>query len=202
MKYCYLAAPVLLLGYGLARMIDGIDGSRGPGPAWTIGHLLYLISLGLFGVVLVGLRNALPRYRAAGTVAVVAGAVGLVAFVRVVVVDIVVGLQAVDRAGMNELFRQYERSPGFLPSGLVGALDTIGPVLFPGSMILLTVLAATVAPRRLRWWSPVLTVVGFALIVVDLDLLPLGAVALVCALLPMTVASAERWPVVAVAGRR
>ncbi|MEO3742974.1 hypothetical protein [Plantactinospora sp. B5E13] len=202
MKYCYLAAPVLLLGYGLARMIDGIDGSRGPGPAWTIGHLLYLISLGLFGVVLVGLRNALPRYRAAGTVAVVAGAVGLVAFVRVVVVDIIVGLRAVDRAGMHELFLRYERSPGFLPSGLVSALDLIGQVFFPASVILLTVLVATVAPRRLRWWSPVLTVVGFALFGLNLDLLPLGAVAMVCGLLPMTGVSAGRGPVVAVAGRR
>lgn len=186
MKYCYLAAPVLLLGYGLARLLDGLDGTRGPGPAWTIGHLLYLASLVLLGVVMLGLRDALPRHRAAGTVTVVAGFVGLAASIRVVVVDIVVGLRATDRPGMNELFRQYETFPGFLPDGLVRVLDAVGPVFFPAALILLTVLAAAVRPRRLAWWSPVLTVVGFALIVLDLDLLPLGAVALCCALLPMT----------------
>ncbi|MFC6017264.1 hypothetical protein ACFP2T_13735 [Plantactinospora solaniradicis] len=181
----YLAAPALLLGYGLVRLLDGLDGSHGPGIAWTIGHLLFLAALVLFGVVMVGLTRVASRLRLARTVALVAGLIGLIAFVRVVVVDLIVGIQATDRAGMNRLYQRYEDFPG-LPGGFTGVLDEFGAMLFPLGLLALAVLAATVRPRRLPWWSPVLAAVGFVLITVDLDLLPLGGAALLIALLPMT----------------
>ena len=58
MRFAYIGAPALVTAYGLARLIDGIDGSKGPGPAWTIGHLFFLVALALFGVAMVGTERA------------------------------------------------------------------------------------------------------------------------------------------------
>src|SRR5687768_13076048 len=99
MRFAYLGGPLLVAAYGIARLIDGIDGSKGPGPAWTIGHLFFLAALALFGVAMVGLRRKGRRWF--DTVALVAGVVGVIAMARVVVVDIVVAWGAADRAGME-----------------------------------------------------------------------------------------------------
>ena len=57
-----LAAPVLLLAYGLLRLIDGLDGIHGPGLAWTLGHLAFAAAMVLFGVLAPGSFAAvLPR---------------------------------------------------------------------------------------------------------------------------------------------
>src|SRR3712207_3367143 len=45
----FVAAPTLLFGYGVVRLVDGRDGAYGPGLAWTIGHLLFLAGLVMFG---------------------------------------------------------------------------------------------------------------------------------------------------------
>ncbi|QQQ81071.1 hypothetical protein IOD16_31785 [Saccharothrix sp. 6-C] len=33
-----VAAPLLVLVYGVCRIVDGVDGDRGPGPALPIGQ--------------------------------------------------------------------------------------------------------------------------------------------------------------------
>ncbi|SFR29130.1 hypothetical protein SAMN04488564_11754 [Lentzea waywayandensis] len=35
----YIAAPLLVLTYGVLRIVDGLDGECGTGPVWTVGHL-------------------------------------------------------------------------------------------------------------------------------------------------------------------
>ncbi|HEY0693682.1 MAG TPA: hypothetical protein VGD71_32150 [Kribbella sp.] len=125
MKKIFAAAPLLLLAYGIVRLIDGADGNHGPGPA-CIGHLLFLAGFLLYAAVLVGLRGAIVRGRGLATVAVVAGLIGLLTL-----------------------------------------------------SILLTV------ARKLPVWSPVLLVLGFVLITINLDLKPLGAAALLIAVLPL-----------------
>jgi hypothetical protein len=184
-RICYVAAPACLLGYGILRLIDGLDGSHGPGPAWSAGHLLFLASMLLFAIVLYGLWQALPRYRAAGAVAVVAGVVGVLAFCRVILVDLIVGFESVDRAAMNRDYGRYDGFPGGLPSGFTGALDNVGPPLLIVGLLTLTILLASLRPRRLRWWSPVAILAGFVAISASLDLLPLGGALLGVALLPM-----------------
>jgi hypothetical protein len=180
MRFAYLGAPALVTAYGLARVIDGIDNVKGPGPAWTIGHLFFLAALGLFGVVMVGLRREGGRWF--DTVALVGGIVGVVAMARVVVVDIVVAWGAADRAEMEREYPKYDDFPG-LPDGLGGVLDAVGGVLFPLGLLVLLVHLAVI--RRVPRWSPAVAAAGFVAILATLDFLPLAGVLLLVALVPL-----------------
>jgi hypothetical protein len=153
-RTAYLAAPGLLAGYGLLRLVDGLDGSYGPGFWWNASHALLLAALVLFGAVLAGLvglaRGRPARWLAVG-VTVLAGA-GLLIFLRTVVIDLVVGLRATDRATMSELFERYRDAPVPLP----GAVSDLGPALFFVGLTLLLASHCGV-PRsplaRLSWRS-------------------------------------------------
>jgi MYXO-CTERM domain-containing protein len=179
MRHVYVGAPLLVAAYGIVRLIDGLDGSKGPGPAWTIGHLFFLAALALFAVAMVGLWRRRRTWLA--TAALVGGVIGVVAMARVVVVDIIVAWGAADRAGMEREYARYDDFPG-LPDGFGDVLDEAGGVLFPLGLVVLMVGLA--AARRLPWWSPVLAVGGFATILVTLDLLPLAGALLLGAFLP------------------
>lgn len=185
-RWAYVAAPALLVAYGVARWIDGVDGSYGPGPAWIIGHACFLAGLVMFGVVLVGLRRHAAQIRIIATGAVVVGTVGLLAFTRGILIDLIVGAHALTRADMDRLYPGYNRWPGGLPTMLADFLDNTGPALFIVGLLAMTIQLATVRPRLLAWWSPVLVASGFALISADLDLLPAGGVALLLAFVPLT----------------
>lgn len=184
-----IGAPLLMLGYGVAHLIDGLDGIYGPGSAWTTGHLLFLVALLLlFGVLLV-MRAALPRRGAAAAIgagAVMVGAVGLLAFIRGVVIDVLVGLQANDRPAMDRLYPHYATFPGGLPRELTSAFDTLGPVCLIVGLLTLSILLAVLPPRRLPWWSPVLAAAGFVVISVNLNLLLLFGVLLLVSFAPLT----------------
>lgn len=183
-----LGAPLFMLGYGIAHLIDGLDGSYGPGPAWTIGHLLFLVALLLLVGALFAMRAALPRRGAAAVIAagaVAVGVVGLLAFIRGVVIDVIVGLRAADHPAMNRLYPHYDTFPGGLPKGLTTAFDTLGPVCLIVGLLTLSIQLAVLPPRRLRWWSPVLAAAGFVAISVDLDLLLLFGLLLLLALAPL-----------------
>src|SRR5215211_4207989 len=174
-RFSFHAAPAFLLGYGLIRLVDGLDGSYGPGAAWTVGHVLFLVSLVLFGVMLVGLRQLVPTtgkgHRFIATLATVAGIAGLLVFIRVAILDIIVGLRAADHAAMSELSRRYDNVPSVLPA----AFGELGPVLFQVGLITLVTQLVLVRPRQLPGWSPVLILLGFASIMVNLNLLCLAA---------------------------
>ncbi|GAB2617337.1 hypothetical protein GCM10027168_57190 [Streptomyces capparidis] len=183
-----LAAPLLLLAYGLVRLLDGLDGAHGPGPAWTVGHLLFLAGLLLFAATAFALRRPLAATGRRGHRIVAAGAVtatvlGMLAFARVVVVDIVVGLQASDNAAMDGVRARHENAPG-LPPGLTDALYLAGPLLFQAGLLALLVQQAVLRLRPA--WSPALAVLGFVLIAAHLDLLPLAAALLTAALATTT----------------
>jgi hypothetical protein len=182
-KIAYLAAPALIAAYGIVRLIDGLDGSHGPGPAWTIGHVLFGIGLLLFVPVLLGLRRALDRGRALGTGAVTLGVLGLVAFVRTVVIDLLAGFGSADRAAMSVKYARYDEFPGGLSDGANDLLSALGPSLFGVGLLIL--LVQHTVHRRLAWWSPVLGLAGFIVMSVSLDLLPLGALSLLLALVPV-----------------
>ncbi|MEU6034517.1 hypothetical protein ABZ801_03845 [Actinomadura sp. NPDC047616] len=189
-RIAFHLAPALMLAYGVVRLIDGRDGQHGPGPAWTIGHLLFLGSLVLYGLVIVGLRRRMPVARgrrgrriAADVTAAVAG-VGLVTFVRVAVIDIVVGLKAADAAEKSALADRYADVPAVLPQ----AFYEIGPVFFMlGLLVLLVQFAVLTTDRKpVAAASPVLVALGFVAITVNLDLLPVGAALIWLALAPFT----------------
>lgn len=189
MNKIFITAPLLLGAYGIVRLIDGADGNHGPGVAWTVGHLLFLAGFVLYGAVLIGLRRLIVSRRGVATAAVVAGLIGVVAFVRVIVIDLIVGFRASDLAGMTRIGDQYDRWPGDL--GVYDTLYEVGPLLFLISLLTLSILLA-LQHRTLPVWSPVLLVLGFVLITVNLDLMPLGATLLLLSLLPLQWQSAHQ----------
>ncbi|MGA4545786.1 hypothetical protein ACPA54_37940 [Uniformispora flossi] len=190
-RIAFHLAPALMAVYGVVRLVDGRDGEHGPGPAWTIGHLFFLGSLLLYGAVIAGLRRRIlaaegggrARRITAGVLTVTAG-VGLAAFVRVAVLDIVVGLKAADAAEKSALSDRYADVPAVLPQ----ALYEIGPVLFMAGLVAMLVQYAVVGPRRGPGAavSPALVLLGFVGITANMDFLPLGAALIWFALVSAT----------------
>jgi len=161
-----LAAPLLLLSYGLLRLVDGLDGSHGPGVAWYVGHTAFLLSMLLLGVVAVGVRRLLPtsaRWLAAlGTAAAAAVLAGVAVFAWVILGDL--------------------RLDGGL--GAPDPVLAVGPPLFTLGMVALLGLAAAVPPRPVPAYSPVFFL-GFAAPALSLDLLPLAGLLVLIALVPL-----------------
>src|SRR5690349_1403265 len=155
-RFCAFAAPALMLGYGLLRMVDGLNGKRHDGAAWDLGHLAFFVAIVLFAVLAVALRGldrpAARWGRAALDAATAAALVGAGCFLWVITGDLFAGF----------------RSAAPLPD----ALEVPGPLLF--QVGLLALLVRLVVTRRLPAWSPVLVLLGFAGIGASLDLLPLA----------------------------
>ncbi|MEO3782827.1 hypothetical protein ABGB12_05850 [Actinocorallia sp. B10E7] len=161
-------APVLLLLYGILRLVDGLDGDRGPGLAWNLGHTFFLAAFVLFGVLIVGLRRLVREAAGSRIVAdpaTAAGLIGVAGFLWVILCD---------------LFERLEDAAP-LPDPLYAA----GPLLFQLGLLTLMVQLTAARPRLLPAWSPVLVFLGFLLIAVNLDLLPLGAVFIAGGLFPL-----------------
>jgi hypothetical protein len=171
----FVAAPVLLGGYGVVRLLT----EHGPGIGWTVGHLLFLAGLVLFVPVLLTLGDR----RGAAPVVAAVGLLGVAASAAQVVIDVVVGLVANDRAGMNVLYHQVQSVPGLLP-----AVYVIGPALFYVCLVVL----ATINWRVMGWWSPVLLAVGTGLTLLSLDLIPASAVCFLFAIGPYGVRRIDR----------
>jgi hypothetical protein len=159
-RFCALAAPLFLLSYGILRYVDGLDGHRGGGPAWYLGHSMFFVAMVLFAALMVGLRGLVTRLRPLATGAMVGALFGAGCFLWGI---------------LDDLFASFP--------DLVGPLKFLGPALFQvGAVVLLTQLSAA---RRAPFWTPILMLVGFGAIGVDLDLLPFGAVVIFVGLLPL-----------------
>ena len=154
MKLLAIGGPLFLLAYGLLRLVDGLDGSHGPGWAWNVGHAFFLVAFLMFGALVWKLLDV-------SAVAAIAALAGSAAFVWVILGDL------------------FDDLPG-LPDPLMVA----GPLLFQvGVLALLTILAIR---RVVPAWSPLLVLAGFVLFMVNLDLLPLGALLLLAGLAPLS----------------
>jgi hypothetical protein len=172
-RFCAVAAPAFLLGYGVLRWVDGLDGHRKGGPAWDVGHVAFLIAIVLFAVLAVSLQRSVrdhaPDRRWLAAAALVATLVGAACFLWVILGDLVPDLQ---RA-----------------APLPAPLDPAGPALF--MLGLLALLVLLVLARLLPVWSPVSVLLGFAALTVALDLLPVGAVLIGAGLLPLALGRNE-----------
>jgi hypothetical protein len=168
-RFAAVAAPVLLLLYGLLRLVDGLDGAHGPGLAWNLGHTLFFIAFVLLGGLTVGLRQLVPvataRIRALANSATVAGMAGAACFLWVI---------------LGDLFPDFDDA---VP--VPDAVQMTGPLLFQVGTLTLLILLATLRPRRLPAWSPVLVLAGFVLFAVNLDLIPVGALLVLAGLAPL-----------------
>ncbi|MDI6097137.1 hypothetical protein QLQ12_00755 [Actinoplanes sp. NEAU-A12] len=163
-RHLAMEAPVLLLAYGLLRLIDGLDGARGPGLVWTLAHMMFFAAMVLFGVLAAAVRPLVPAgARTVATVAAGAVVAGVACFLWVIAGDLSVAFR--------------EAAP--LPEPLWIA----GPLLF--SLGLLALLGLLVAARRVPVWSPLLLGAGVAAIIIDIDFLPPAALILLAALSPL-----------------
>jgi hypothetical protein len=158
-----LAAPALMLLYGVLRFADGLDGHRGTGLFWNVGHVAFFAAMVLFGLLAVALHGMLPRPRRVATAATAAALAGVLCFLWVIAGD------------LSGAFREYAPLPG--------PLEAAGPMLFPVGVLVL--FGLLVAARRVPVWTPLLFGAGIAAITVDLDLLPFGSLAILVALQPL-----------------
>lgn len=168
-RTAFIAAPLLTFAYGVFRIIDGFDGSRGPGPAWTIGHLAFLGALVAFVFVFVQLRR-LAGGDTVSTVAAGMATAGALVLSGQFAIDIVVGLLSADHESMSLLFADIRSTPG-----VAFVIYDFGPYLFLGQLLLVARLAVM---RRISAWTPLLVAFDLVAPFVDKDLIPLGAVLL------------------------
>ncbi|NUS09754.1 MAG: hypothetical protein HOV97_45160 [Nonomuraea sp.] len=173
----FVAAPLLVLSYGLIRIADGLDGSRGPGFAWTTGHLAFLAALVLFIVIFREMWRMLDRDRVA-TVSMVVGLAGIVFTFAQFAIDIVVGFMAADHDAMSPLFDQVQAIPG-----VEVMVYAAGPFLFYAAQLALVIQLAV--RRQVKVWTPFLVLLDFALPVVSKDLIPVGAVCMLVSFWPL-----------------
>nr|WSW67636.1 hypothetical protein OG461_16250 [Streptomyces sp. NBC_00995] len=164
-----LLVPLFMFLYGVFRLIDGRDGDHGPGLAWNIGHSFFFAAFLLLGALVVELRRMVPggtaqRTTAAGA-AMVAGVVGAACFLWVI---------------LGDLFPRFDDT-----APLPEPLELAGPLAFQAGILTLLVMLVTSRPRQLPPWSPVLVLGAFLLIAVNLDLIPVAALALMAGLAPL-----------------
>ncbi|MEE4419218.1 hypothetical protein [Streptomyces bugieae] len=176
-RTAFLTAPILMGAYGVLRIIDGLDGSRGPGPAWTAGHLCFLGGIAFF-VRGFGMMRAWAGRNRLATVGLWTGTAGAVAVAVQFLIDLAVGFVSADHGAMQELFARIQAIPGVLP-----AFYDFGPLLFfVGQLILVAQLAVR---RILKPWAPVLVLIDTTLPFADKDLIPLGAALLLVSFAPL-----------------
>ncbi|WP_433367863.1 hypothetical protein [Streptosporangium sp. CA-115845] len=176
-KFAAVAAPLLMLAYGLIRIVGRMDGVYGPGLDWQAAHVVNLAALVLFVFLVLGIRRLLAPglHREAVVVFTLVGAgASIVQFVA----DIVEGLLAADKAGMRELSRQFRALPG-----VDLAFYQVGPQFLYVGMVVLTGMLAY--RRLLPWWSVGVVLASSLVPVVTLDLIPVGAAGYLVAFLPL-----------------
>lgn len=172
----FTAAPLLVTFYAGFRVLDGLDGERGPGPAWTTGHLAFLAALILFVPVFLELRRLAGRSLFATATAVV-GLVGAVCSMAQISIDIVVGALAVDHEAMRGMFADVQSVPGV---SLV--VYTAGPVLlYVGLLVMFCQLALA---RAVPVWRAVAVVLAVLVSLLGLDALPAVGLLLCAGLAP------------------
>lgn len=189
----FLAAPALLLA-GVLAMKFGWKGNDDLGwglalPLWTVAHLLYVLGYLGFGVVLVSLWSRAhkaasgPLDRTGVDIVSAVGGVGLVAMLGQMVIDLVVGFRAPDRAGMSAISKSIHELPGFgFFYGLVPALSFVAAALL---IVFLSV------HRRVPVWAAAVFAVGSFCIGTGVTGLMVGGGVALCVALPALAPNAE-----------
>ncbi|MFF4413558.1 hypothetical protein ACFYY8_13585 [Streptosporangium sp. NPDC001559] len=182
-RIAFVAAPVLTFTYGVFRILDGLDGVRGPGIAWTTGHLAFVGALVFFAMAFHEMRRLAGRGPLATGLAS-AGYVGIATLIAQFSIDIVLGFQAADHAEMGMLFDQVQAVPG-----VQQVVYDFGPLLFFVAQIGLVLQLA--ARRHVKAWTPVLVIADVLVPFVEKDLMPLGAACLLVSFMALARVSRE-----------
>lgn len=160
-RFSIAAATALLLAYGAARYVDAQDGSHGPGAAWNVGHIAFLLAFVLFGVIIVRMRRAVIvlRQRAAlANASAAAGLVGVLLFLWVILTDL--------SPNLDELYE--------LPDPVM----LMGPLLFQLGLVVPLAQLSRVRPGKVSPLNIVSVLLAFGILAVNLDLLAVAAVLL------------------------
>ncbi|WP_106396834.1 hypothetical protein [Actinocorallia populi] len=181
-SFAFVAAPVLVTVYGVVRLLDGLDGERGPGLAWTAGHLAFFASLLLFVPVLWELRRLAGR-GAFATVTAVCATVGVVCALVQIGIDLVVGALAADHDDMSRMFSEVQDVPG-----VEIAVYAAGPMLFFLGLVVAACHLAVV--RAVPVLQAAAVVLGVLAAAAGLDLLPVAGLLLITGLAPLARRSA------------
>jgi len=165
-RFSAVVAPLLLLGYSILRLIGKAGGNYQHGFAWNLGHVFFLGAVVLLAVLAAGLRDMTPqRLRTFATVTFTASLVGTLDLIWMT---------------LDDLFSGMRRDLPF-----DGTAATILPALLEFGLVTLLAVLATVRPRQLPWWSPVVVLAGFLSVGASLDLLPFGALVVFGGLSPL-----------------
>lgn len=173
----FLLAPVLVFVYGVFRFVDGLDGSRGPGVAWTVGHLAFIAAMAAFIAVFARMRRMAERGRTA-SVLCGAGIAGATALIIQFGIDVAAGLQASDNLELSLITGQIRSFPGVTPV----AYD-IGPYFFYLAQLALIVLLAVT--KRVGPVTPFLVCLDLVTPFISKDLIPIGSILLFISFLPL-----------------
>jgi hypothetical protein len=176
MKFGWKAAPGLAWGVAL--------------PLWTGAHLAYILGYLGFGVVLATLWSWLHEVargrgeRVVGDVLALLGAVGLVAMIGQMVIDLVVGFRAGSRAAMSGISESIHALPGFgvFFYGLIPALSLVAPALL---------LVALAVRRRIAAWPALTFGIGSLCIATGVTSLMVAGGLAVCVALPAAAGSVK-----------
>ena len=159
-----LAGPALFAAYGVTRHLDGLDGHRGDGALWDVGHVAFVVSTLAFAVLAVQLlRDVHGRWRppvtwlAAAALTVTMSGGALVCWV---------------------LLMDLGAPVGPVPDGVVLG----GPILLGVGLVALLL---TQAGRRLPGWSPFTFLVADASVGLHLDLVTPAGLVMTAALWPL-----------------
>ncbi|MFD7618000.1 hypothetical protein [Streptomyces sp. NPDC059802] len=178
-----LMGPALMAGYGVVRLVGRAVSDYGPGVWWSLAHLLFLAGVLAFVPVFLGLRKLAGERggkRVAAEVAAWTGLLGAAAVAVQAVIDLAAGFVAADKEAMSEIFDRVQGVPGVMP-----LVYTAVPMLFWLGLLALVTLLAFLRRDLVRAWAPVLVLAGTVLMAVSLDLLPVGALCLGVALMPV-----------------
>ncbi|MEU5865439.1 hypothetical protein ABZ815_30015 [Nonomuraea sp. NPDC047529] len=176
-RFAFLAAPLLTFTYGVIRILDGLDGTRGPGPAWTTGHLAFIAAMAMFVSVFVQLRR-LAGGNLLSTVIMWVAITGALALTGQFTVDIVAGFAADDHYAMSMITKEVHSIPV-----ISLAIYDVGPYLFYLGQLALIIQLAVM--RRVKVWTPVLVMTDLMMPFIDKDLIPLGAIVLFISFAPL-----------------
>lgn len=167
-----ISIPLLMLVYGVARWFDGRDGDYGPGAAWNIGHVAFLVAFVGFAALTIHFWRSSSHPRAGTVIANVASLVGVGLFLWVITTDLVPALD--ERASLPD------------------PIMAVGPLIFIVGFV--TSLAIHARQIGMKWWGvpPLLALAALVVVGANLDLLPVTAVLLGAALIPVGMAHDQR----------
>ena len=161
-----IGAPILIIFYGLLRLVDVIKENQSHGFNWNLGHVLFFIAFILFGMLSLELRKHIPHKTKSS-----------MAPGYIFVIFVLFGAACFLWGILGDLFNRLNSVPSLL--------KIIGPLLFQVGMLGLLIMLVVMRPQQLPFWSPILVLIGFLIFAINLNFLPIGGFIILFGLSPL-----------------